>query len=439
MRVKKSWDMRKLNLKILYLVGGVLAAALLAAMDILDFKDSVAGTIGPGVYPMVTLGLMFITGAIIIIRAFVPVNYSLLSPFGGGSLRGLAVSRLAQVLTRELGDKVLVRPGIGQGFFSSFFAAGRAKPDGHTLVVLSSSGPTPSPFSNAAECLQRFIPVMRLSENPLLLVAPSGWRDGGSGDLAGLVVSGQLGLSAHPETASFLVKALSQRIGAKITTRIFDSTFRLLHALAKGEVAAALCPLDELEASKLPQGCIVAAVGSQERLNEYPVVPTMTELGLELTCGDWSVLALPRGVDRGLAKQLWQALARPENREEISRGMLEHGIRPALLGPEETEAVWQKQAAVAGEIGRDTGFWREEGQMTSLYKVLAGLALFAGFMALAPFTGYLAASLVFVLGLCMILWPGSLKTALPLITLVSLGSALAVYFVFTEAFMVVFP
>lgn len=432
--------MRKLNLKVLSLVIGTLAAAMLASLDILGLQGAVAGTIGPGVYPLIILSLMLLTGLIIIFRAFAPVNYSLLSPFGASDLRGLAVARLAQVLGRELGEKVNVRSGVGQGYFSSLFAGSRAKPDGHNFIVLNGSRPTPSPFSNAAECLERFIPIMRLSDDPFLLLGPAAGVDSGTPDLPALLSSGALGFTAQPEEVTFLCRAISLRAGVPLETKIFASTPRVLQSLAQGEIAAAVCPMDELMAgSGVPGQCRILAVGALERLAEFPEVPTLVELGVDLSWGTWTVLAFPRGVSQNLVKELWLALSRPENQEAICGGMSEHGIRPDLLGPEATAELWRAQAGIAQEIGRDTGYWRADRQWASLYKVLAVLALFTAFMLVAPISGYLPASLCFVLLLSIILWPGPLKKALPLITLVSLGSGVAVYLVFTQVFMVVFP
>ncbi|MCF8043635.1 MAG: tripartite tricarboxylate transporter TctB family protein [Desulfarculaceae bacterium] len=432
--------MRKLNLKVLSLVLLILATAMLASLDILGFRGAVAGTIGPGVYPLITLGLMLLTGLIIIFRAFSLIKYSLFSPFGSSDLRGLAVARLAQVIGRELGEKVNVTSGVGQGYFSSFFAGSRAKPDGHNFVILDGSGPTPSPFSNAAECLERFVPVMRLSDNPYFLLGPTTGAASGALDLPALLFSGPLGFSAQPEEVAFFCRAISLRTGVSLESRTFASTPRALHALAKGEIAAALCPLDELVAGDpATRHYQVLAVGAPARLAEFPEVPTLAEVGVDLSLGHWTVLAFPRGVSQGQAQDLWSILYKPENQEAICRGMSEHGIRPDILGPEATADLWRAQARIAQEIGRETGYWRADRQWVSLYKVLAVLALFTTFMLLAPLISYLPASLCFVLLLSLILWPGPLKRALPLIALVSLGSCVAVYLVFTQAFMVVFP
>ncbi len=432
--------MRRLNLKVLSLVIGILAVAMLAALDILGFRGSVAGAIGPGVYPFVTICLMLVTGLIIIFRAFTPVKYSLFSPFGSSDLRGLAVARLAQVIGREMGAAVRVASGVGQGYFSSLFAGSRAKPDGHNFVVLDGSGPTPSPFSNAAEALERFVPVMRLSDDPYLLLGPAAETDPGALDLPALLSSGPLGFSAQPEEVAFLCRAISLRAGVSIERRTFASTPRALHALAQGEIAAAFCPLDELAAGDpATRRYRILAVGAPARLAEFPEVPTLTEVGVDLSLGHWTVLAFPRGVSQDLVRNLWSVLVKPENQEAICRGMREHGIRPDLLAPVATADFWRAQAKIANQIGRDTGYWRADRQMISLYKVLAVLALFSLFMLTAPISGYLLASLCFVLLLSLILWPGPLKRALPLIALVSLGSCVAVYLVFTQAFMVVFP
>ncbi|WP_338603616.1 tripartite tricarboxylate transporter TctB family protein [Desulfoferula mesophila] len=413
--------------------------ALLTSLDVLGFRGSVAGAIGPGVYPLTALGLMLVTGLIIVYRACKPIKYSLFSPFGSSDLRGLAVARLAQVIGREMGDPVKVYSGVGQGSFSSMFQGSRAKPDGHNFVVLDGSCPTPSPFSNAAECLERFVPVMRLSDDPYLLLGPI-TADNEAVDLPGLLAAGPLGFSAQPEEVDFLCRALSHRAGVAVQSRVFASTPRVLRSLAQGEIAAAFCPLDELAAGDLTHRHYrLLAVGAPARLAELPEIPTLLELGLDLCLGHWTVLAYPKGASREQVRDLWSILSRPENQEAVSQGMRGHGIRPDLLGPEETAEFWRAQAQVAQEIGRDTGYWRADRQMVSLYKVVGVLALFSAFMLLAPVTGYLPASLAMVLLLSLILWPGPLKRALPLITLVSLGSCVAVYLVFTQAFMVVFP
>ena len=80
--------MVRINLKDIILAGCLIGLAIFMIFDLVKFRGSVAGTIGPGVYPAITLGLIIVTGIVILYKALIPVRLRLILPFAAGRAAG---------------------------------------------------------------------------------------------------------------------------------------------------------------------------------------------------------------------------------------------------------------------------------------------------------------------------------------------------------------
>ena len=109
--------MSRINLKDLLLSGFSIGIAAFMVIELSGMRSAVAGTIGPGVYPAITLGLVIISGLFIIVKALKPVRLRLILPFSPGGLKGLMFAALPGILARGFGDRVQLKPAAGNGFF----------------------------------------------------------------------------------------------------------------------------------------------------------------------------------------------------------------------------------------------------------------------------------------------------------------------------------
>ena len=125
--------LKKIDLSMLGLMVVVIGISIIMLVDLSKFESHLAGTVGPGVFPLFILLVVIIMALWNMAKAFSPSKYKLLSPFPSGSAKGLVVSRLAEILSKELQSPVSVVAKIGEGFFSAEYAGAAAEPDGMVL------------------------------------------------------------------------------------------------------------------------------------------------------------------------------------------------------------------------------------------------------------------------------------------------------------------
>jgi tripartite-type tricarboxylate transporter receptor subunit TctC len=86
------------------------------------------------------------------------------------------------------------------------------------------------------------------------------------------------------------------------------------------------------------------AVGTDQRLGHYPQVPTMKELGFDISPIAWMAISGPAGMSRELQmtfhKQITDILAKPKVREILQKELIE----PIAMSPEQVTAF------IRGEI-----------------------------------------------------------------------------------------
>lgn len=436
--------MAKINVRDIAIASGLIGLSVYMILNLLGFRSSVAGTIGPGVYPLVTLILLILTGLIIIVKAFVPTLFRLISPFAAGSRQGLMIAELAGILSRGLGARVAVKPAFGQGFFSARYIGTRAKPDGSTLTIVTGDRPSPSCFHNASLHLKEFELISLLAFDPDVFVA----RAEGNAEIANkltktefikAISSAGVGFSHQKEMAQNLRQTLIQRTGVEVREVLYESTQIMLESLEANQIAVGLCPLSDLIGSeKFRRNFRLLAVGALERLPDFPNAPTLEELGIDLVWGVWIGLALPRGAPPEKVQGIWSILAEPDNLEALKRGIRQYGCQENVQGPEKFRQLLEWQRKIGEEAGLDDIIEGDQ-EKASLLKVLSGIGLFMAFMVLGLYVGYLYASLLFMFALSIILWPRRRKRAFPMILVTSVGISLGIYWVFTRLFNVVFP
>ena len=436
--------MARINVRDIVISAAVIGLSVFMIFNLLGFRSSVAGTIGPGVYPLVTLLLLIVTGLMIVLRSFVPIRFRLISPFPPGSRLGMMAAEAARILAKEINSRVAVQPATGQGFFSARHIGARAKSDGATLCIITGDKPTPSYFYNAFLNLKDFNPIALLSHDPEVFVVRKSnnsdeVRPISNAGFIDILSSGRIGFSHQSETAQQLALALQQETGIDVQPAVFESTQLMLESLTANRITAAVCPLSDLAGSEeFERGFHLLAVGTLERLADFPDIPTLGELGMNLVWGAWIGLAFPSGTASDKVQGIWEILNASKNFQALQNAIRRNGGRDRIRGPaqfcrllEGQKRIWEKTASHGGAEG-DQG-------IEPLFKVVAAIGLFAVFVGLGPYVGYLPVSLLFMLSLSLILWPGRRKRAFPVILVCSVAISICIYIIFTNFFNVVFP
>jgi tripartite-type tricarboxylate transporter receptor subunit TctC len=279
---------------------------------------------------------------------------------GGGT--DVTSRLLAQKLSAELGQSVVVENRAGaSGSIAAEYVA-RAPADGYTLLMVASA--TVASAALRADLpfdLERdFAPVSLVTTAPLvLLLHPSV----PARDVKELIALAR----AQPGTLTYGSDGIGS--GSHLAGEIFSymTNVRLVHVPFKGGSESAVATasgqiqinfpsvpsaLPLLKAGKLH----ALAVTTARRSMLLPSIPTLHESGLSgYDFGTWYGLIAPAAVPKGIIAQLNATLVKVVNTAEIKEFINKQGMEPQANSPEQFGAFLRAQTAQVARLGKLAG------------------------------------------------------------------------------------
>jgi len=259
---------------------------------------------------------------------------------GGGTDR---VSRFwADALQQELGQRFVVVNRTGGSGAVGHQAGASAKPDGYTLTMITFELSTMHRMDISPLTYQDFSCLMQVNADPAAIIvrqdAPwqsledflsdvetnpkklrmSGTATGGAWDLARV--------------------GLLQAAGLPPTSVIWKPTQGAapsLHELLGGHVDAVCCSVPEAAPQLMSGELRALAVMADERLEEFPDIPTAREVEVDWAAVGWRGLALPKGTPPEIVATLNDACERIASSQEYRDFMAKQGFHITLRGPAE--------------------------------------------------------------------------------------------------------
>lgn len=268
---------------------------------------------------------------------------SIVVAFAPGGAADVIARILAQRLTEQLGQAVVVDNRVGGGGTVSAALVARSAPDAQTVLLLTSShAVNESLAKNRGYELERDLtPVVQFAATPYWLFVPPDrpatlagllelakkqpvtFASGGPGGLTHL-----LGEMLKQETKLDLIHvpyrgnapAVNDLMAGRVDM-LFDNTGTVLEHVKSGKLRA-------------------LASTSAERLKPTPDVPTMAELGFRnFDVSAWLGLAVPSGTSPALVRRLHEEVAEAMQEPAVRDRLISVGAEPALKGPAEFQAL----------------------------------------------------------------------------------------------------
>lgn len=268
---------------------------------------------------------------------------------------------VAQELTESLGRAVVVenRPGAS-GTIGSGIAA-KATPDGHTLLVVSSThGTAPSLYASLPYEDKDLVPAALIATTPYVLVVHPSMAATNMAQLLAYLKQnpGKVEYaSSSPGTAQHLAGELVQRMaGVSIVHVPYKGTGALMPDLLAGRVPMMFENI-AIMTPHIKKGSLrPIAISSAKRTPLLPDVPTVAETGLTgfEVLGWFALLApakTPPEVIRRLNNDVNAAIARPA----IVVRFAELGAEPLGGSPDQAAAFIRGEQDKWGKIIRDAG------------------------------------------------------------------------------------
>lgn len=263
----------------------------------------------------------------------------------GGSADAIA-RLLADKLRVSLGQNVIVENKPGAGGRVVLGDLKRAAPDGQTLVLSPSGALVIQPwlFANLGyDPLKDFSPVSRLSVFDFAVTAGPGAP---AGDLKAVLAW----MKANPDKANFGTSGagtvphfagvlLSQGSGVTMTHVPYKGGAAVVQDLLGGQVPIMVdTAFETIEHHKSGKARILAVTGEQ-RMKALPDVPTLKELGINISADAFFGLYAPAGMPADLLGRIDRAVADALRAPEIQEKINSYGQVASHAGPADLAAT----------------------------------------------------------------------------------------------------
>ena len=234
-------------------------------------------------------------------------------PFPPGGLADLVARPVAEAMSRELGQPVVIENKAGAGGGIGMGLAAKAKPDGYTiLMALSSLTVIPEADTLLGRppmfALNDLRPIARFTADPTVLAvrADAPWKTVKDfvEDAKKRPGAINYGSSGNYGTMHVPMEILSQNAGLKMTHIPFTGAGPAVVALLGGQIdAVSTGPATVLQQVKAGKLRVLAHWGISS-LVALPDVPSLRDAGYTAEYAQWSGLFIPKDTPEPIAQRL---------------------------------------------------------------------------------------------------------------------------------------
>lgn len=277
-------------------------------------------------------------------------------PFAPGAFTDVSARLLAQELTEQIGQSVIVENRGGAGGTAGTVMVVRAPPDGHTLLLTDTSlSISPGLYPNLPyDPVKDLAQISRIADSPSILLVRPGLGPRTLADLIALAKQkpGQItfGSGGPGSSAHLAMELLLNVTGAKALHVPFRGVAAAIAEVIAGRIDMSIASLAAGVAHVNSGALLGLAVSGDKRSTLLPEVPTFIEAGV------------PR-----YDMSYWWGIAAPANTpppivERLHREVVKACAQPRL------QSAFQKQAALAvtstpqemtRHLEREIAVWRD--------------------------------------------------------------------------------
>ncbi|MQA84343.1 MAG: tripartite tricarboxylate transporter substrate binding protein [Streptosporangiales bacterium] len=277
-------------------------------------------------------------------------------PFDPGGESDVTARLQQKALERELGQSVVVsnKPG-GGGAVAWAELANQTRPDGYTIMGANLPHIVLQPRAQGDPGYRtediKWAYLFESTPGALIVAKDSPYKTIDDFVKAAEEKPGKLtvGGSAKFSANHMGMLALNDAAGIKTTYVPFSGTATVTPALLGGEVDAIMSyntAALELE----DEGVRVLGFATEERLSQFPDVPTFRESGYDVINGAWRGVAVPPDTPDAIVDKIAAAFRKVNKDPEVVKKMEDLGFEIVDMGPEEAAKFTQERAKVEGEL-----------------------------------------------------------------------------------------
>mgnify|MGYP002621725482 FL=1 len=280
---------------------------------------------------------------------------TIIVPFAAGGPTDTVTRLVAEAMSRDLGQSVVVENVGGAGGTLGAARVAQARPDGYTLLLHHiGMATTPTLYRRLPyDPVNGFETIGLVTEVPMTLVAKKDFPANTLAEAVAVIKRekdklnyANAGIGAASHLCGLL---LMKSVDTAMTTVPFRGTGPAMQEVLSGRIDL-MCDQTTSTTEQINAGAIkVFAVTTRERIAALPNVPTAAEAGLpgfEVTV--WHGLYAPKGTPAEITQRLSRALQAALRDERVIRRFAELGTTPVAQDqatPEAHRRFWQADIA----------------------------------------------------------------------------------------------
>ncbi|MFN9504462.1 MAG: tripartite tricarboxylate transporter substrate-binding protein [Rubrivivax sp.] len=168
--------------------------------------------------------------------------------------------------------------------------------------------------------------------------------------------NGFYGSAAPGSIPHFFGVMFGRAAGVPMTHVPYKGTAAAMQALASGEISALSTVAADIRTLVQSDRARLLAVAGDRRDPAFANVPTFKELGFDLVAKPWYALFAPAGTPPAVLQRLSAAAAAAVNDPAVNKRLVEMGLEPTGLGPDQLAAILKADHERWGEVIRASGF-----------------------------------------------------------------------------------
>jgi len=269
-------------------------------------------------------------------------------PFPAGSSPDILARAIAEPLSADLGQAIVVdnKPGAGGNIGTRF--ASKAKPDGYT-ILLTINGPmvtAPTLYKKTLGYapLKDLAPITLVGTSPNVLVVPANSPATNAQEFVAMAKSkpGELNYgTVGPGSSSHLAMAmLEHQAGIKLQQIPYTGFPQIITSILAGDIQAGFMvpgiAMSQVKAGKAK----VLGITSLQASDVLPGLPTMAEQGFaDFESISWDAIFVPAGTPDDITQKLNAAIRKVIARDDVKAKMAALYFTPAASTPQELTAL----------------------------------------------------------------------------------------------------
>jgi len=241
-------------------------------------------------------------------------------PFPPGGPVDRTIRIISMEAEKNLGQKITILNKPGGGSVEGQRHAALAKPDGYTLLAMTSSVVSNILLKNVNYTIDSFDPLLMYSFDPVIFVVNAALP---YKTLAEIIAAGK----ENPLLTSVPGKGNSKHIAGMLFSEKTGVKLNFIHTkggteaitmLAGGHVQFTFCSWSEVKAFVEQNKIRVIAVMAEERNPHIPDVPTFKEMNYEIYYGSWRGISVPKGLQSSVKQTLTDAFTKAVKSKTIT-------------------------------------------------------------------------------------------------------------------------